>query len=238
MSCDKTARIIIKLGQGLPTIPVSTDHRNGDWIATDIYEGEQYMDTNTGLVYTRNGLTIVPSSTANFANTNLTFTGNRSHDTDGNFFELTTDNGAYGEGYLYVDTTEMYAGVGSAYVYSDGSDVSMYVATGQAVKVDSDGTLTSNFGRVKSYSGVNATLTLNETYHVVNCTNTITVNLPSSVTLGPGREYIIKNSGAGTITIDPDGAETIDGAATVALAQWEAVTIVSTGTNWIITSRG
>jgi hypothetical protein len=58
MSCDKTARIIIKLGQGVPTIPVSTDHRNGDWIATDIYEGEQYMDTNTGLVYTRNGSTI------------------------------------------------------------------------------------------------------------------------------------------------------------------------------------
>jgi hypothetical protein len=55
MSCDKTARIIIKQGQGVPTIPVSTDHRNGDWIATDIYDGEFYQDTNTGLVYTRNG---------------------------------------------------------------------------------------------------------------------------------------------------------------------------------------
>jgi len=233
MSCDKTARIIIKLGQGLPTIPVSTDHRNGDWIATDIYEGEQYMDTNTGLVYTRNGSTIVPSSIANFANADLTFTGNRSHDTDGNSLDITTDNGVYGEGYLYIDPTEMYAGVGSAYVYSDGSDVSMYVATGQAVKVDSDGTLTSNFGRVKGYSSVNATLTLNETYHVVNCTaNTFTINLPTATDVG--REYIIKNSGSGTITIDPDGAETIDGAASISLGQFDSVTIISTGTNWII----
>jgi hypothetical protein len=59
MSCDKTARIIIKQGVGVPTIPVSTDHRNGDWIATDIYEGEQYLDTDTGLVYTRWANTIV-----------------------------------------------------------------------------------------------------------------------------------------------------------------------------------
>jgi hypothetical protein len=187
-------------------------------------------------VITDSGYTGVNVASENFANTDLTFTGNRSHDTDGNFFELTTDNGAYGEGYIYLDPTEMYAGIGSAYVYSDGSDVSMYVATGQAVKVDSDGTLTSNFGRVKSYSGVNATLTLNETYHVVNCTNTITVNLPTAADVG--REYIIKNSGAGTITVDPDGAETIDGAATFTLATGACITIVSTGTNWIITSRG
>lgn len=47
------------MGSGLPTIPVSTDHRNGDWIATDIYEGELYMDTDTGQTYTRYGSTII-----------------------------------------------------------------------------------------------------------------------------------------------------------------------------------
>jgi len=59
MSCDRYARMITKTGQGVPTIPASADHRNGDWIDTDIYEGEQYMDTDTGLVYTRNGSSIV-----------------------------------------------------------------------------------------------------------------------------------------------------------------------------------
>jgi hypothetical protein len=46
--------MIIKKESGVPTIPASADHRNGDWIATDIYEGELYMDTDTGAVYTRN----------------------------------------------------------------------------------------------------------------------------------------------------------------------------------------
>lgn len=59
MSCDKYARMIIKRGQGIPTIPPSADHRNGDWIETDIYEGELYMDTDTGMIYTRSNGTII-----------------------------------------------------------------------------------------------------------------------------------------------------------------------------------
>jgi hypothetical protein len=53
MCKDENVRIVIKQGSGVPTVPVSADHRNGDWIATDIYEGEQYQDTDTGAVYTR-----------------------------------------------------------------------------------------------------------------------------------------------------------------------------------------
>ena len=53
MCKDTTARMIIKQQAGVPTVPVSADHRNGDWIATDIYEGEFAMDTDTGLIYNR-----------------------------------------------------------------------------------------------------------------------------------------------------------------------------------------
>ena len=62
---DETRRIIIKKGAGVPTIPTSNDHRDGSWLATDIYEGELYLDTVTGLNYTRYDSTIVdlfPSS--------------------------------------------------------------------------------------------------------------------------------------------------------------------------------
>lgn len=59
MCYDEKKRQVIKRGAGVPTIPVSTDHRNGDWIDTDIYEGELYMNTNTGQTYTRIGSTIV-----------------------------------------------------------------------------------------------------------------------------------------------------------------------------------
>ena len=52
---DLTARIIIKKGEGTPTIPTSSDHRDGSWLSTDIYEGEIYIDTITGQVYVNNG---------------------------------------------------------------------------------------------------------------------------------------------------------------------------------------
>ena len=63
---NETRRIIIKKGAGTPTIPSSSDHTDGTWLATDIYEGELYLDTVNGLNYTRYGSTIVelfPSST-------------------------------------------------------------------------------------------------------------------------------------------------------------------------------
>jgi len=54
----KYERRTIKQGKGAPTIPPSTDHRNGDWIETDIYEGELYLDLATSVLYTRVGSTI------------------------------------------------------------------------------------------------------------------------------------------------------------------------------------
>lgn len=53
MCDDEFRRIQNKQGSGIPTIPVSADHRNGDWLVTDIYIGELYMDTDTGRMYTR-----------------------------------------------------------------------------------------------------------------------------------------------------------------------------------------
>jgi len=55
---DITRRLVIKRQDGVPTIPVSLDHRNGDWLSTDIYEGELYQDKLTGRNYTRTGSTI------------------------------------------------------------------------------------------------------------------------------------------------------------------------------------
>jgi len=58
----------------------------------------------------------------NFANADLTFTGNRAHDTDGNTFELTTDAGVYGQGWLFVGTTQSQIGWGlNQTLYQTGS---------------------------------------------------------------------------------------------------------------------
>jgi hypothetical protein len=65
---DETRRIIIKKGAGVPTIPTSADHRDGSWLATDLYIGEFYMDTVTGNIYTRtlSGIEEIIYDVANF----------------------------------------------------------------------------------------------------------------------------------------------------------------------------
>jgi hypothetical protein len=59
---DINARIVIKQGNGAPTIPVSLDPRNGDWLDTDIFEGEMYQDLDTGKVYTRDAVGITDAT--------------------------------------------------------------------------------------------------------------------------------------------------------------------------------
>jgi hypothetical protein len=63
-----------------------------------------------------------------------------------------------------------------------------------------------------------------------------TITLPTAASIG-GRVYsVIKtDSGANTVTLDGDGSETIDGLTTQVLRQqFDALTVVSNGTNWQI----
>lgn len=63
-----------------------------------------------------------------------------------------------------------------------------------------------------------------------------TITLPAASGVS-GRIYVIKkiDSSANTVTIDPNAAELIDGAATKVLsAQWDSLTIQSDGTSWFI----
>ena len=68
---------------------------------------------------------------------------------------------------------------------------------------------------------------------IINCTSgTFTVALTAAATLGAGFNCWIWNTGTGVITIDPSGAETIDGVSTLTLRQGEGSQIVCNGTNW------
>jgi hypothetical protein len=69
--------------------------------------------------------------------------------------------------------------------------------------------------------------------YVIHCTSgTFTVNLPTAVGV-QGKVYIVKNSGSGLITIDPNGTQTIDGALTYKIGGNESLNLMSTGANWI-----
>lgn len=87
---------------------------------------------------------------------------------------------------------------------------------------------------VHAYRAVSAATTVTTTDFLIDCTSgTFSVSLPTAVGL-TGQAFEVKNSGTGTITMTPSGAETIDDAATQVLAQYDAIKIMSTGTNWII----
>lgn len=62
-----------------------------------------------------------------------------------------------------------------------------------------------------------------------DCTGTFTVALTAAGTLGNGWELKLRNSGTGLITIDPNGAEQIDGATTITLLPGESIWIVCDG---------
>ena len=68
---------------------------------------------------------------------------------------------------------------------------------------------------------------------IVNCSaNTFTVALPSAASLPIGFNITIWNTGTGTITIDPNGTETIDVQTTLLLQTGEGLQIVCDGANF------
>jgi len=97
------------------------------------------------------------------------------------------------------------------------------------------GILTNEGGRViKTRIDTGTTVTVAVTDHMVVCNNAspVTCNLPTLATAVTGRAYYIKNKGAGTTTVTPNGAEKIDNDSSVALAQYASLTIISDGAAW------
>lgn len=102
--------------------------------------------------------------------------------------------------------------------------------------------LSTNTGKIFEGSGgavdgsiinISSVYVINDVYQVINCVaNTFTVTLPTAIGIS-GREYTIKNSGAGVITLDAFGTETIDTDLTQIIYTLESFTVVSDGANWI-----
>ena len=96
-------------------------------------------------------------------------------------------------------------------------------------------------------------MTLDETFVLARASNTIlglsdigksiiatssfTQTLTAAATLGDGWWVNYRNNGSGVITIDPNGAETIDGAATTNLNPGEGITIVCNGSAFYTVGR-
>lgn len=96
---------------------------------------------------------------------------------------------------------------------------------------------------VYQYVEKTATYTASATDKTINCTsNSFTVNLPTAVGI-TGREYLVKNTGSGVITVEAFGSQTIDGGLTHILrndgdpTRRNGIAVLSTGAGWIITAK-
>lgn len=84
------------------------------------------------------------------------------------------------------------------------------------------------------YREVSVTGSLTAADGVVAASGTTTLTLPSVADLSAGHSLSVKNVGTGVVTLEGAASETIDGALSQLLIAYESMTLVSTGSAWII----
>jgi len=142
-----------------------------------------------------------------------------------------------GNGYMFNvanwDSADLHANImkplsNSAAIFKvDNAEVDKFTIYG-------DGSAKFAGGISTPYTAVSSTYTATTTDYTISCTGTFTLSLPTASGIA-GTIYNIINSGTGTLTIDPAGSETINGATTlVGAIQYQTYTLKSNGTNWVL----
>ena len=98
--------------------------------------------------------------------------------------------------------------------------------------------LTVNGSFSAKYVAKTANYTATISDYTIDCTSgTFTVTLPTAVGI-TGRIYVVKNSGAGSITVATTSSQTIDGSTTYTLGtQYKYVVLQSNNSAWIVTGN-
>jgi hypothetical protein len=90
-------------------------------------------------------------------------------------------------------------------------------------------------GVIFPVTGINSTYTIDTNDYLIDVTgNTITVTLPSAVLGNSGKNYVIKNSGSGVVTVATTSGQTIDSLSSKSLKNNDSIEVISDGSNWII----
>lgn len=134
---------------------------------------------------------------------------------------LATDQGSYYELVLssHAGATAISAGrCGVQPVGAAGADGANGLFNGQVVTLSN-----ASETLVAGYNGDNVLL---------NRASAMTLGATAAATLGAGYMVILSNINTGTVTFDPDGAETVDGAASIAIPGGTSVVLFCDGTNW------
>ena len=115
--------------------------------------------------------------------------------------------------------------------------------TGNVLSIDANGKVFRGNASTMAVNAVagNYTATAADEVILVNASSgNITVTLPSTSVVSTGKSYRIKKTDgtANFVTLDGDGAETVDGSATIALnTNQGGWVVVSDGSNWHVVGR-
>lgn len=96
-------------------------------------------------------------------------------------------------------------------------------------------TISGDFGSVTTTISTTTVLDSTNVFTHINATGTITITLPDIDVQGAGYVFTIRNAGTGTVTLDGDGAEQINGANTLILFPGDSALVQSSATAWSAT---
>ena len=215
------------------------------------------LNTGSGTITNASGFRVTPAVNSGGG----TITNNygmviEAQTVGGNNSNVRLERGAIDDAYLELsDGTDVYklfggsgtpetkvaADIGSLYI--DGTNGDLYVKT-----TDTANTGWSTFSRDnktgQTIADADATLTNEDEYIIYSSiTASRTVNLPAANSVTAYKEYFVKDgsgsvTGVNTIVVDPNGAETIDGAATATISiAYGFLKFLSNGSEWLITSQ-
>lgn len=140
--------------------------------------------------------------------------------------------------YLYLTSNTTAAGVWHVFTFGTGTSAADASAlAGYGLKVT--GATLSQSHAVTSSSA--SAITIDSTYRakVLNLTGgTTTLSLGAASTLGDDFFVMLRNSGTGQATIDPNASELVDGNTTLTMNPGESLVLVCTGTAWVSVGYG
>lgn len=192
--------------------------------------GESALKNNDiGYSNTANGVDALKNNTIGYQNTAMGMSSLQSNVTGTNNTALGFN--AFNSGTAFSNSTAL------GYEAQITADNTIQLGNTNVTNVKTAGTLTAN-GYITAFSAKSSAYTLTAADDIVSVTGTTTITLPTAVGIA-GRKYTVKNiDAATTVSISANGAETIDGAPTKLLAlQYQYLTILSDGANWLIVAN-
>lgn len=139
--------------------------------------------------------------------------------------------------YFQVTDNDSPAGVWATYTFGTGtSGADAGALAGEGLTV-----LSNRLHVDAPYRGLNSnyTLQLTDRAHALDAVvGGLVVTLPLASTMSAGYYVLLRNSSSGSLTLDPSGAELIDGAPAKAVSSLESLILISTGSGWISVGFG